>query len=213
MPIGAIIGGVASIGGSLLASSANKKAINRATAAQQQSAAEQTALTRDIYNQNKALFTPSIERGDRAGEAIFNLLGLGGDPTAQRNAFDAFRNSTDYQFRLGEGRNAINADFSSKNVFHSGARDKALLKYGQNFGSNEFGNYMGYLGNQQGAGISGMGALAGVGTNFNTTMNNISQNNANALATAAGLKAQNTNSMWSGIASGIGGIFGSSYGK
>lgn len=110
--------------------------------------------------------------------------------TAQ-NAFDTFRNSTGYQFRLGEGMNALNSGYAGAGTLQSGAAMKAATEYGQNFASNEFGNYMGYLGNQQGVGLSGASALAGVGQNYANTISANNNNAGDAAANAALIKGQN----------------------
>jgi len=107
---------------------------------------------------------------------------------AANDAFDIFRNSTGYQFRLGEGLGAVNSNSFGEGVGQSGAALKALQEYGQNFASNEFGNYMGYLGNQQGVGLGAGSALAGVGQNYVSTIgaNNNSAGTAAANAALAG---------------------------
>lgn len=102
-------------------------------------------------------------------------------PQAAQSAFDTFRNSTGYQFRLGEGANALNSLYAGSGTLRSGAAARALQDYGQNMASQEFGNYMGYLGNQQGVGLAGASALAGVGQNY---ANSVMANNQNAGDTA-----------------------------
>lgn len=112
-------------------------------------------------------------------------------PQSAGNAFDVFRNSTGYQFRLGEGMNALNSGYAGAGVLQSGDAMRAAQEYGQNFASNEFGNYMGYLSNQQGVGLAGTSALAGVGQNY---VNNVSANNQSAGDAAANaylIKGQN----------------------
>lgn len=112
-------------------------------------------------------------------------------PQSANDAFDIFRNSTGYQFRLGEGMNALNSGYAGAGVLQSGDAMRAAQEYGQNFASNEFGNYMGYLSNQQGVGLAGTSALAGVGQNY---VNNVSANNQNAGDAAANaylIKGQN----------------------
>ncbi len=69
-------------------------------------------------------------------------------PTAM-SAFDRYRASDGYQFRQNEGMNALASNFRGRGVSQSGAADKALLRYGQDYGSNEFGKYLGYLSNQK----------------------------------------------------------------
>jgi hypothetical protein len=63
MPVGAIIGGVASIGGALLGSKSNSKAIDKASDAQSAATKEATALQREIYNQNVGYQTPYLNPG------------------------------------------------------------------------------------------------------------------------------------------------------
>lgn len=266
MPIGAIIGGVASIGGGLLSASAQKKAANKAADTSLAVAQQNNALASNIYNQNAAALSPFQQRGNAAGDAINSLLGLGvaqpafnpqanqnplmrfygerntimgaptmfgyetvgGDqfgqgfqvapanqmasnPQADYNqAFNNYRNSTGYQFRFNEGMRALDAGAP---VLNSGARLKAALNYGQNIASNEFGNYLGQLANQQGVGLSGASAQAGVGQNYVNTVSANNNSAGTAAANAALMRGQATSNMWGGIASGLGGLFGSSFGR
>lgn len=279
MPVGAIIGGVASIGGALIGSSAQKKAANKAADVSLQTAQQNNALAQNIYNQNAQALSPFQQRGNEAGNAINALLGLGvarpqqaqmnqmmqfgqnapygymggsgigdgmierqmfenmgGDmyypqgyredlpqvganangqyqamssPQADYNkAFQNYQNSTGYQFRLGEGIRAIDAGAPVRN---SGATLKARQQYGQNIGSQEFGNYLGYLANQQGVGLSGASAQAGVGQNYVNTVSANNNSAGSAAANAALMRGQATSNMWGGVANGLGSIFGSSF--
>jgi hypothetical protein len=97
---------------------------------------------------------------------------------AQNAAFDNFRNSTGYQFRLGEGLDAVGSTYAGIGGLQSGAALRGITDYGQNFASNEFANYANLLGNQQAVGAGGASALAGVGQNFAGTV--IGSNNLNA---------------------------------
>ncbi len=105
-------------------------------------------------------------------------------PTAQQ-AFDTYRNSTGYQFRVGEGMNAINSGYAGAGTLQSGAAMRAINDYGQGMASQEFGNYLNALGNQQGLGLSGASALAGVGQNYANSLGNIYQQNGANQANAA----------------------------
>ena len=263
----AVIGAGASMAGA----SANSKAAKSAASAQAQASAQNTALQRDIYNQNKSALSPYISTGNAAMGQINALLGIatpetpgttdwaayvrgnpdaaanwsailgtkndrfggdinafgewhyakdgsrrdlkpfqvGGTPasgnaTAAENAFNAFRDSTGYRFRLGEGMNALNTGYAAKGLLNSGAAQKAALEYGQNMGSAEFGNYLGYLGNQQGLGLSGASALAGVGQGYANSMASVNNNNAAAAANIAQAKAANTNALLGNLSSSFG---------
>src|SRR6478609_9057209 len=82
MPVGAIIGGVASIGGALLSSHSNSKAIDKASDAQAAATREATQLQRDVYNQNVGYQTPYMNTGNAAMAQMNALLGLNVPQTA-----------------------------------------------------------------------------------------------------------------------------------
>ena len=130
-----------------------------------------------------------------------------------QQAFQNYQNSTGYQFRVGEGLNAINSGYAARGQLQSGAAQKALLAYNQNMASGEFGNYMNLLGGQQNVGLSAGNALAGVGTNYANTVSSNNQNAADALSNSALVRSQNNNAMWSNFGSLAGNALGySSYG-
>lgn len=116
----------------------------------------------------------------------------GADATAAANsAFDTFRNSTGYQFRLGEGMNALNNGFAGAGLVRSGAAMKASQEYGQNLASGEFGNYLGQLQGQQSIGLGGASALAGVGQNYAGMVGQNNNNAGSAIANSALAQAAN----------------------
>jgi hypothetical protein len=131
------------------------------------------------------------------------------------DAFNTFRNSTNYQWRFNEGNKALQMSALGGGGFDSGATRKALTEYGQNFASNELGTYMDRLAQQQQLGLGAASALAGVGQNF---VGQVSANNnsaGTAAANAALMQGNARANMWGGIAGGIGqaiGALGSSYG-
>jgi hypothetical protein len=104
---------------------------------------------------------------------------------AARAAFDQFRNSTGYQFRLGEGMDAVNSGYAGAGTLKSGAAMKAINEYGQNFASNEFANYANLLNNQAGKGLSAASAQAGVSQNLGNNLANIQMQQGENLANAA----------------------------
>lgn len=124
----------------------------------------------------------------------YDISGYTGAGSANR-AFDQFRNSTGYNFRVKEGMNALNSGYAGAGTIKSGAAMKAAVDYGQNMASQEFGNYLNALGNQQGVGMSSASALAGVGQNFANSMSAINTNRADAVGNAALANAGNINSM------------------
>jgi hypothetical protein len=214
--IAAAVAGAGAIGAAAIGSSANKKAAQTAANSAQHAADQNALLQREIYGQNKETLSPFVGSGTQAGGRINALLGLGGDARAAGEAFDAYRGSTGYDFRVSEGNRALNTGYAARGLLNSGAAQKAALQYGQGLASQEFGNYLGALGNQQNVGLSAGNALAGVGTNF---ANSMSANN-NALAGAQGnaalVGAANNNALLGTAANTLGylgGQFISSYGR
>lgn len=124
--------------------------------------------------------------------------GTGQMPTGQsaqsaaEDAFNIFKGSTGYQSRLKEGANAVNSMWAGSGAVKSGAAGKAFERFGQDFASNEFGNYMNYLGNQQGVGLGAASAQAGVGQNYVNTISNNNNNAGTAAANAALVKGNNS---------------------
>lgn len=136
---------------------------------------------------------------------------------AANDAFEVFRNSTGYQFRVNEGQDAINTGFAARGLLQSGAALRSLEDYRQNTASAEFGNYLGALQGQQNIGFGAASAQAGVGQSFANNVTQLNTANSNALANAAVARANNSNALIGGISGAIGGALGglggSSYGS
>lgn len=200
--LAAIAIGAGTIGSAAIGAGASNKAANAATQAADQSAAVQ----REIYQSNKALLTPNIDRGNWAGNAFSGILGLNSDPAQNRAAQDKFKQflqGSDYAFQFGEGANAINSGYAGSGTVQSGAAMRALEDYRQNLQSGYRTQYLNALAQQEGAGLTAGGALAGVGTNYANAIGNINSNRADAIGNAALSNAQNINSL---IGAGVGGI-------
>jgi len=206
MPAAIIGAGIGAVGSVVSAKSA-KKAAKRASTAIQQTAATNNALAGDIYTQDRAMLGAYAQPGNPAGTQLNALLGLGSpspatapanplatpgqpaQPTAQ--GFDAFRNSTGYEFRLGEGMRALNSGYAGSGLLQSGAALRGAQEFGQNFASNEFSNYTNLLDNQQRVGLAGATTQAGLGQNYVGTVSANNMQAGDAQANAALIRAQN----------------------
>lgn len=137
-------------------------------------------------------------------------------PQTAQNAFQNYLNSAGYQFQVDQGNQAINQGYAARGSLQSGAALKALQTYGQNTATGFFKDYLGLLANQQGVGLSGASAVAGVGQNY---VNSVSSNNNNAASVQGNAALAQGNAqaqMYGNIAGAIGGVanaFGSSYGR
>lgn len=153
----------------------------------------------NTYGQNEGRALPQYGQGALAG-ATTNALS---PQQSAMSAFDNYRNSTGYQFRLREGMNALNSGYAGRGVLQSGAAVRAATEYGQNFASGEFGNYLNNLQVQQNLGAGAASSQAGVGQNFAGNVTNLNTANANALAAGAVASANNTNGMIGGVSNAL----------
>lgn len=121
---------------------------------------------------------------------------------------DALRQSPGYQFRLQEGIGARDASAASRGLLLSGAQQRAIERYGQDFASNEYGNRIAQLSAVLSGGQYANNALSQAGQNYagavqqsnaaaaNARASGYQQNAAlfnQALGTGVGLWGQATN--------------------
>lgn len=156
---------------------------------------------------------------------VDSMGATGGQPPAgpaspaSSNPFASWLGSTNYNFTLGQGLDAVNKGYAARGTLQSGAAMKALNNYGQNTANGYLQNYENMLANQAGVGLSATNAVMGVGTNY---ANQVSANN-NSAGSAAGnaalaAGAQNSNLFGNVIPNALGNfvgqsnLFGSSYG-
>jgi hypothetical protein len=170
-----------------------------ASAAGNASAAAGQGAFQNALNQrksNESLAAPYTAGGWASQNALLQALGLGhltpqdqavgtdtygftrldnSNPGTDRtNALTDFQVSPGYQFRVDQGVKALDRSAAAKGGLFSGAQGKAITDYGQNQGSQEWGNYISQL-----MGLSGLGA--GV-TNATTGADTSATNIGNSLA-------------------------------
>lgn len=130
------------------------------------------------------------------------------------DAFQNFLNSTGFKFQMDQGNKAVNQGYAARGILQSGAAQKALQDRGQQTAlNNYFLPYMNLLGQQQGVGLSGASAVAGVGQNYAGTVT--ANNNMNTQVALDALAAKNAanQQLYGGIGGAIGNLagFASSY--
>lgn len=200
MPPAAAILGASAIGavGSAVAG-------NQAAGAAQAAANSANATQLQMFNESNRLNAPWRNQGT----AAVNLLGNAytNQPGGQEALNNAFFTSPGYQFRLQQGQDQIDRMAARGGNFFSGRGLGAAQEYGQNFASNEFGNYI----NQLNA-LSGLGSNASAqsGQNAMQTGALMGQNFTNAGNARAGAYLNTGNALNSLIGQGIGayGYFG-----
>jgi len=119
------IGAAATIGGSMMQSSAAGKAADQS----------QKAL-----DQQRADLAPWRTTGGQANTASADLLGLNGQDAATA-AFGNFHTSPGYQWSFDQGMRGVDAGAAAKGMLRSGATLKAEQTFGTGLADQEFTSY------------------------------------------------------------------------
>jgi hypothetical protein len=152
--VGAIIGGDAS-----------RKATN--TQADAAKSAEQ--MQREMYEQNREDYAPWREAGKNALAVLQERIAAGpGD----------FTKSPGYDFRLAEGKKAIERSAAARTGVLGGGTEKALARYSQDYASGEYQNFL----NQYYQSLTPRQSLANIGMTATTGITNSGSNAANQIA-------------------------------
>lgn len=68
--------------------------------------------------------------------------------------YGGYTKTPGYDFRLQQGQDSLQAGAAARGGLYSGAAMRDLLKFGQDYGSNEYGNYLSRLGARADTGMS-----------------------------------------------------------
>ena len=193
-------------GSSLIQGVVSSQAAGKAGKIGQQAAKQAQDINRGVYESTQQNFNPYLQSGAGATGALSAMLGIGGDQKAQQDAFNRYLNSTNYQFQLGQGLEAVkNAGAAS---FNSGATAKALGNYAQGQAGSALGGYQSMLGGLAGQGLSAAGTLGNIGSNYAQQAAGNLMTGANARAGGVLGQATAFNSALGGVTQGL-----SSFGK
>jgi hypothetical protein len=139
----ALIGGGATLLGGYMASEGARSAANT----QSQAADRAAALQKQMFDEQQRLSAPYREAGVTGQNRLMELLGLGANTGAEgygRYSKDFgmsdFQADPGYAFRLSEGQKALDRQAAARGGLISGGALKAATRYGQDMGSQEYGN-------------------------------------------------------------------------
>lgn len=154
-------------------------------AADAQTAASQYAadVQREIFNKQTELQKPWRETGERA------LAKLEAASEYKPFTMNQFNADPGYGFRLAEGQKALERSAAARGGLLSGATGKALTRFGQEMGSQEYQNAFNRYQAERAAKLQPLQSLAGIG-----------QTSANALTNAAGTYGSNVGELAVGAA-------------
>jgi hypothetical protein len=156
-----LIAAAASLGSAIIGSNAAKSASQQQSEALQQAAQTQSgatdaqlALLREMYQTTRADQAPWRDAGTNALAAMMQAAG----PT--------YTQSPGYDFRMSEGIRAIDNAATARGMLGSGARDKALLRFGQGLAADDYNTWFNRLAGLAGTGQTATNATAASGQNF-----------------------------------------------
>ena len=182
----AVIGGVATIAGGVIASSGAKKAANvQAQAAQDAQASNERMLERQI-----GLQEPFRQAGMTAQDEIMKLLGIGGDASAEGYGSlakpfgtEQFEQDPGYAFRQAEGMRALERSASARGNLLSGGTLRGIQRFGQDLASQEYGNAFNRYQIERNARLNPLQSLMGAGQSATNVMTgNVGQSSQNEQA-------------------------------
>ena len=196
----------AGVGTSIAASKSQSGAANNAANLQASEAQQSLDFQKQQYATQQQQEAPYIQAGTQAlGE-----LNGGQLPAFQAPTGATEQNDPGYQFRLQQGKAALDNSAAAKGGVLGGNEATALEQYGQNYASNEYSNVYNRAMNNYNTNVLGpynrLSALAGIGQQAVTTSGAQGQAAANTIAginsTAGQQIGQNINNAGAATASG-----------
>ena len=186
----------AMVGSALIGANAAESA-----ASTQASAADRAAeLQRQMFERQVELSKPYREAGELA---LNKLIPLATEYTPFGT--QQFQADPGYAFRLSEGQKALERSAAARGGLLSGATGKALTRYGQEMGSQEYQNAFNRYQAERQARLNPLQSLAGVGQTTSQQLGAAGQTMASNVGEAIGAGAQARASGYMGAAGAIGG--------
>jgi hypothetical protein len=139
--------GAAILGGSVIGGGLAAKGASDAARTQADAANRAAALQKEMFDEQQRMSAPYREAGITGQNRLMELLGLGANTGAagygkyaQDFGMSDFQADPGYAFRLSEGQKALDRQAAARGGLISGGALKAATRYGQDMGSQEYGN-------------------------------------------------------------------------
>jgi hypothetical protein len=183
------------------------EATNKSTDMQLTAARENNQLIRDMYNQGREDTAPWREAGSNALKTLVSKIGAGaGDYTK----------SPGYDFRLSEGNKALERSAAAKGNVLGGGTLKALTRYGQDYATQDYDNFLRRyyesltpLQSLAGVGQSTASQTAAGGASAANAMANVNKDTANQISNNQLLAGQAKAAGTINMTNAVGGSMGS----
>jgi hypothetical protein len=135
------------VGGSIIGGGLAAQGGRDAANTQAQAADRAAALQKQMFDEQQRMSAPYREAGVTGQNRLMELLGLGGNTGAEGYGkysrdfgMSDFQEDPGYAFRLSEGQKALDRQAAARGGLISGGALKAATRYGQDMGSQEYGN-------------------------------------------------------------------------
>jgi len=175
------------IGSAVVGGAVTMSASSKAAKAQKQAAQDANAAQERMFQKQIELQEPFRQGGITAQDQIMQLLGIGGDKTAEgygsmAKAFgtDQFQQDPGYAFRQAEGMKALERSAAARGNLLSGSTMKGIQRFGQDLASQEYQNAFNRFQVERSARLNPLQSLMGAG-----------QSATNVMTGAAGQMGQN----------------------
>lgn len=165
----------AAVGGALISADASGDAAETQADASRDASASQER----IFNRQVELQEPWREAGIDALGQLTSGLGPGGQFS---RGFTFTQDDPGYQFRLSQGRDALESSAAARGLNLSGATLKALVDYGQQAGSQEYGASYNRWNNDVTNRFNRLASVAGIGQTATRDVSQAAGNFGNSLA-------------------------------
>ena len=171
----------AQIGASLLGSAVQSNAAKNATNAQTDAANNASNTQLAMFNKTNELQEPWRQAGMGSLNQLTAGTAAGGDLNRDFTMAD-FNADPGYAFRMREGQRALESSAAARGGLLSGGTGKALVNYGQQAGSQEYGNAYNRFNADRDRRFNRLSSIAGLGQTATRDVSQAGMNTGNNIA-------------------------------
>lgn len=175
-----------------------KKAVAAASQLQVNAATDAMDYTKGLFGTTQGNLQGYADRGNAAGSAIMQLLGLG-DTGSQQTAIDGLKNSPLFKSLMGNGEDAILQGASATGGLRGGNVQHSLADFGVDTLSKVIQNQIANLGGLSAEGLSGATSLGSLSGQNSSLMSKLFEDRGQAQAGKVLGKASADQEMLGGV--------------
>ena len=166
------------VGSAAVGAVTSSRAASKAAGAQRDAANQASATQREALDRQTELQEPFRDAGLGALNQLVTGTADGGDLNRDFTMAD-FNADPGMAFRIQQGQRALEASAAARGGLLSGGTGRALVNYGQEAGSQEFGAAYNRFNADRERRFGRLASKAGIGQNASNVIGNATQNTAN----------------------------------